>query len=510
MKIVALLLLVTIFNASNVKAQVCTGNIVLETQSDVDNFNINYPSCTELVGNLFITGDEISDIGPLSQLAKVTGDFEIINCQNLASINDIELNVIGNIRILENESLIEINGFTSTDSLKTLNISENPVLNTVAGFDNLRIAMDSLHIYSNDSLKSIPSFNNLDFVDRIEIDENRTLSSVFGFNSLDTVQNVLQIGDVPIISGFNSLIKGGSIFISHTDIRKIEGFNNVERITGGLALGRITQEEPIEIFNKVKTIGFNLILGVQGGEFNSLLKLEEVQNNMINILECNFQNLDFLSNMKRMGGFKPFVRIDDCPNLTDISGLDGIDPETVNWFRIRRNENLSICHSDLVCAVLERGDNDPPSVWIDNAEGCNNDEEILEACANKLPDEPEDPTLCPIASRPGMQIDRVENDKYNIMYHYGVKRMYLRDVAYTELLELIEFHKLVKDILFNFDTFTLKHYCERAELISKGAVYNPNLPTDPIMEYKKDQTMSEIDFFSNFVLTINIGESVKL
>jgi len=264
MKIVALLLLVTIFNASNVKAQVCTGNIVLETQSDVDNFNINYPSCTELVGNLFITGDEISDIGPLSQLAKVTGDFEIINCQNLASINDIELNVIGNIRILENESLIEINGFTSTDSLKTLNISENPVLNTVAGFDNLRIAMDSLHIYSNDSLKSIPSFNNLDFVDRIEIDENRTLSSVFGFNSLDTVQNVLQIGDVPIISGFNSLIKGGSIFISHTDIRKIEGFNNVERITGGLALGRITQEEPIEIFNKVKTIGFNLILGVQG------------------------------------------------------------------------------------------------------------------------------------------------------------------------------------------------------------------------------------------------------
>ena len=73
-------------------------------------------------------------------------------------------------------------------------------------------------------------------------------------------------------------------------------------------MGRITQEEPIEIFNKVKTIGFNLILGVQGGEFNSLLKLEEVQNNMINILECNFQNLDFLSNMKRMGGFKPFVR----------------------------------------------------------------------------------------------------------------------------------------------------------------------------------------------------------
>ncbi len=493
---------------SNSRAQVCTGNIKLETQSDVDNFNINYPSCTELEGNLLITGNDITDISPLVQLNKVIGDFEVVNCQNLVSINDTELNVIGSIRIIENESLNDIHGFNSTDSLKTLYIFENPVLNIVAGFDDLKVASDSLHVDSNDSLEIIPSFKNIDFINHLHIDRNSKLESVIGFNDLDSI-NLLEIFSVPIIDGFNALIKGGTILISGTDIIKIEGFNNVERIAGGLWLANIIQEEPIEIFNKVKTIGFNLTLSVQGGEFNSLLQLEEVQSNHINILNCNFQNLDFLSNMKRMGGFKPFIRIDDCPNLTDISGLDGIDPETVNWFRIRRNENLSICHSDLVCAVLERGDNDPPSVWIDNGPGCNNTGEILEQCAEK-PDEPENPTLCPVASRPGMQIDRLENGKYNIMYHYGEKRMYLRDVGYTELLELIEYHKVEKDILFDFDTFTLERYCDRAETLSRGEFYNPNLPNDLKMEYKINQTMSEIDFFSNFVLMLEIGECVKL
>ena len=427
---------------SNSHAQVCTGNITLETQSDVDNFNIDYPSCTELEGNLLITGEDITDISPLAQLDKVIGDFEIINCQNLLSINDTELNVIGNIRIIENESLNEINGFNSTDSLKTLFVFENPVLITIAGFGDLRIVSDSLHIDSNDSLKSVPTFNNVSFINSLELYQNFSIDSVSGFNSLDSI-NLLFLWHVPIIEGFNSLIKAGTVFISGTDIERIEGFNNVERIAGGLSLSRITQDEPIEIFNKVKTIGFNLTLGVQGGDFNSLLNLEEVQNNMINILNCNFQNLDFLSNMKRMDGFKPFIRIDDCSNLTDISGLDGIDPESINFFIIRRNENLSICHSDLVCAVLELGEYEPPSlwanIWIDNGEGCNSSEEILEQCADKPP---EDPTLCPIASRPGMQIDRVENDKYNIMYHYGVKRMYIRDVAYTELLDFIEYHKV--------------------------------------------------------------------
>ena len=41
-------------------------------------------------------------------------------------------------------------------------------------------------------------------------------------------------------------------------------------------------------------------------------------------------------------------------------------------------------------------------------------------------------------------------------------------------------------------------------------MYDPSLPTDPMLEYKIDQTMSEISFFSNFVLTIATGESIKL
>ncbi len=500
-----------IFSTLSGQAQVCIGNITLETQSDVDNFNIDYPSCTELEGNLLITGSDITDISPLAQLDKVIGNFEIINCQNLLSINDTQLNVIGNVRIIENESLNEINGFNSTDSLKTLNIFKNTALSIVAGFDGLRVVSDSLYIDSNNGLQSIPYFNNVDFIGRLEIDQNSILDSVIGFNNLDSI-NLLSIYNIPIIIGFNSLIIGGTMSFTNPPmgIKRIEGFNNVERLAGGLTLGGITQEAPIEIFNKVKTIAANLTIGVQGGEFNSLLQLEEVQSNHINILASNFQNLDFLSNMKRMGGFKPFIRIDDCPNLTDISGLDGIDPETVNWFRIRRNENLTVCHSNLICAVLERGDNDPPSVLIDNGPGCNSTEEILAQCTDK-PDDPEvDPTLCPIASRPGMQIDRISDDRYDIMYNYGIKRMYLSGIAYSDLLALIEYHKIEKDLLFDFSTFTLERYCKQAEDILRGVNYSMLVTDDPILQDIVNRVMSEIDFFSNFVLTIDEGECVKL
>ena len=498
-----------LFCSTNSNAQVCTGDIKLEAQSDVDNFNINYPSCTEIDGNILITGADITDISPLSQIEKVVGDFEIINCQNLLTISDTDLNVQGSIRIVDNESLNDINGFNSTDSLKTLNIFENPILISTKGFEALRVVSDSLHIDSNDSLKSIPFFNSIEYISYLEIDRN-SIDSVYGFNKLDSIE-LLFITNVQIINGFHSLRKAGTIFISSANtngIHRIQGFNNVERMTGTLSFGSITQSDPITIFNKVRYIE-NLVLHTNGGEFKSLMHLEEVGNNRM-LLRGNFQNLDFLSNMRRMGGFKPFIRIEDCPNLTDISGLDGIDPETVNWFWIRRNENLNICHSNLVCAVLERGDNDPPSIWIDNGPGCNNTEEILEQCDDK-PDEPEeDPTLCPITSRPGMQIDRVDDDNYNIMYHYGIKRMYLRDVKYIELIDLIEYHKVEKELLFDFDTFALERYCERAEKISLGESYEATLPTDPKLQYRVDRTMSELDFFSNFVLTLGDGECVKL
>ena len=75
MKILIPVYILLLYFTTSGQAQVCTVNITLETQSDVDNFNVDYPSCAELEGNLLITGDDITDISPLAQLDKVIGDL---------------------------------------------------------------------------------------------------------------------------------------------------------------------------------------------------------------------------------------------------------------------------------------------------------------------------------------------------------------------------------------------------------------------------------------------------
>lgn len=489
--------------------QDCQVNYILSTQSEIDNFSSSFPSCSVIEGNVTITGEDINNISPLSWIETIKGDLSINNCPNLLRIEGIEIDIHQKLKIYNNDTLQVIRGFDSLDSLRGVSILNNESLDTLAGFSNLRLISDSISIRENDELVIIPTFNTAKYIREIDIAKCISLDKVTGFNQLDST-DCLDLFDgllLSEVSGFENLKISGTINIS---TRSIYGFNNVEQVRGTLALKGITQSEPITVFNKLKSIGFNLTLSIYDGEFNSLLNLEEVQFNDIAIIQCHFQNLDFLSNMKRMDGFEPYIRINNCPNLTDISGLDNIDSETVDWFYIYNNPKLSICHSELVCAVLERGDEDPSSIWNNNGPGCNSTEEILAQCADK-PDEPEvDPILCPIASRPGMQIDKIRDDRYDIMYHYGIKRMYLKDIAYLELLELIEYHKVEKDILFDFNTFSLENYCERAEELALGVTYDTQLPNDPIMQDIIDRVMSEIDFFSNFVLTIDEGECVKL
>ena len=521
-------------------AQTCVQDYLFSTQLELDAFVIDNPDCTTIEGSVTLLGDangaDILDLSPLNQITLITGDLEIKLCNQLISIESLNSNltVEGNTTISDNFNLEEIHldintskasdieitrnnnldyifGGNQIDSLNNMAIIDNQNLNLIEGFEGLEYIQEELFFLDNVSLLNIPSFNNAKYIHNVRLIGNSSLEIIDGFNQLDSVFNVvIQAAALNSFKGFNNTPVAGGIIISGVAIEEIDVFQNLE-MAGAVAIIGIIQEEPITLFNKLTSITLNLNLyNISGGPFNSLLNLEDIGFNRIEVFRCNFEHLDFLSNVKSVTGFKPYFRIQGNPNLSDISGLDGIESDSIHWFNVRQNPNLSICHTKLVCDVLERGDNDPPSVWIDNGPGCNSTEEILEQCADK-PDEPEgDPTLCPIASRPGMQIDRIDDETYNIMYHYGAKRMYLRDMAYTELLDLITYHKVEKDILFDFGTFTLERYCERAEEISKGEAYVPNMPTDPMMEYKVEVTLSEIDFFQNFVLTIGSGESVKL
>lgn len=107
-----------------------TGQVVLSTQADVNQFLINYPDCTELPNNLYIGvqsgNSDVSNLTALSKIGKVGGYLVVYNTNlttlnglnNLTSIGqDIDIrnnNVLSDISALQNTTFAPFDGFGLT------------------------------------------------------------------------------------------------------------------------------------------------------------------------------------------------------------------------------------------------------------------------------------------------------------------------------------------------------------------------------------------------------------
>jgi len=120
-------------------AELCpSGDIVFTTQQEVDNFPVNYPECTEIPGNVLITGD-VGALDGLSQLASIGGDLVVDNPSlyyDLSGLNN--LTSIGGNLMLERTYLSSLTGLNNLSSLGgDLVISRNIWLNDLRGLENI-------------------------------------------------------------------------------------------------------------------------------------------------------------------------------------------------------------------------------------------------------------------------------------------------------------------------------------------------------------------------------------
>jgi len=66
------------------------GNYYFWTQSEIDDFQTNYPGCTELMGDLQISGNDIMDLSGLNVVTSIGGDLSIIHNDTLTSLTGLE------------------------------------------------------------------------------------------------------------------------------------------------------------------------------------------------------------------------------------------------------------------------------------------------------------------------------------------------------------------------------------------------------------------------------------
>ncbi|MFH1160953.1 MAG: T9SS type A sorting domain-containing protein [bacterium] len=166
--------------------------ITFTTQSLIDSFPINYPNCTTIEGEVFITGTDVTDLNGLSVLTYIGGSLTIYENNSLTSLTGLEnLTSIGSyLWISFNYSLTSL---TALDSLTSIGgyiaIDYNNALTSLTGLGNIDASsITNLQFHNNNSLSTCAVQSICDYLANptgtIEIHDN-----AIGCNSVEEVKD---------------------------------------------------------------------------------------------------------------------------------------------------------------------------------------------------------------------------------------------------------------------------------------------------------------------------------
>ena len=195
------------FAIHTIVAQCPTGPIAFTSQSELNDFPLDFPSCTLLPDgvDVEISGNDITDLTPLSQLTGSLAAFEIRDCPNLVSLVGMnQFEVIGN------------------DALDGFILRDLPALTSIAALSNLDSLTGEFTIRTCAQLTSLSGLDNLNYVNgSVIIRDNAQLGSLNGLSSLDYIGETLELventalTDISALSNVNDIVGGieGGVFI---------------------------------------------------------------------------------------------------------------------------------------------------------------------------------------------------------------------------------------------------------------------------------------------------------
>jgi hypothetical protein len=242
--------------------KICNGDIALTSQADVNAFPTTR-GCTTITGMLSISGNDITDLTPLSGIDSL-GSLYITNNANLENLHGLEeIKVIGHTcpcifpgLVLDNNGkLSNIDGLSGlTSSAGLVKITNNPVLTNINGLSHLTVlgdgvdyAVQSIVIQNNPRLESLAGFSGISgTVGSIDISNNNALIDLKGLQHITSIAGYgLNITDNVLLSDIGALSKvtdvGAGIHISHNiGLQNLNGLRSLRRINivrgGGVAL----------------------------------------------------------------------------------------------------------------------------------------------------------------------------------------------------------------------------------------------------------------------------------
>jgi len=224
-------LLVALFGLNNASAESCLPEgITFSYQSQINNFQSNYPGCTQIDGDVVISGSNIFNLNGLSVVTSIGGSL-LIECNKILTSLDGLTNVssIGvDLRLEGNFSLTNLTGLENVTFIGgDLILSNNLSLFSLSGLSGLSSIGGALWIDDNKALLNLTGLDNLAFVAGIvRIYSNSSLTSLTGLESLTSIGGNLLIGGQEHLGG-----------LGNPSLTSLEGLVNLTSIGGKLEIG---------------------------------------------------------------------------------------------------------------------------------------------------------------------------------------------------------------------------------------------------------------------------------
>ena len=374
------LLYLLIGGLSTVNAQSYT----LSTQDEVNSFAANC-SCTEVPGNLIISGTDITDLSPLANLTSIGGQLRIFGNTSLTSLSGLEgINTIGDyLFIFINNILTNLNGLGNLTSVGGIGIESEDALTSLQGLESLTTIDEFLEITFCDNLASLEALENLNYVGdylyiahtesltnlkglenaqiensinlyrnhalvdltnipntslsgRLIIDENNTLSNLTGLENVTApasleIYNNDGLTSLDGLENFESLT-GSLIIRDNPNLSKFDGLGNLHTVLGDAKISSNPELVSLEGFKNLQTVGKSLSIN-QNAKLTSLVGLEKINSIGTNLLirdnpllhDCCA--IHELLNTPDAIGFSAFISNNDSNCDSELAINDYCDPD---------------------------------------------------------------------------------------------------------------------------------------------------------------------------------------
>ncbi|GAA3793121.1 hypothetical protein GCM10022271_26610 [Corallibacter vietnamensis] len=178
---------------SNTSGGIYTGNVTLNSQTEVNNFAAN--NYTQIIGNLTVISTNTSDpINSLVGFSSLTG--------------------VDGVLTIDSTFIINLDGFNSLSSVVTLDIKDNDNLQNINALSSLTTVNQDLRIYrnQNNSFVNIDGLSSLTFIgDDLSISANSSLNNIDGLSSVQSIGGYFKLGTNESLININGLSSVQSI-----------------------------------------------------------------------------------------------------------------------------------------------------------------------------------------------------------------------------------------------------------------------------------------------------------